>query len=136
MATFTHPEPSIPISKREAATRDAAEFYARKRLEHRRGGDSHLAHRRRDSRTRNEAWHRARGGWAPRSITGNIDFLQVRNDAMHILGYQPDARTNKPIAQPAIYVLALTMRVPALKLFDIKCAWFSKVFPRTLFATR
>jgi len=42
---------------------------------------------------------------------------------VHILDYKPDARTNKPIAQLAIYALALTRRVPGLKLFDIKCAW-------------
>jgi ATP-dependent exoDNAse (exonuclease V) beta subunit len=33
------------------------------------------------------------------TITGHIDFLQVRNGAVHILDYKPDARTNKPIAQ-------------------------------------
>jgi len=80
-------------------------------------------------------------GGAPRSITGHLDFLQVRNDAVHILDYKPDARTNKPIAQLAIYALALTIRVPGLKLFDIKCAWFNEeeyneFFPRTLFAKR
>lgn len=79
-----------------------------------------------------------RVGAAPRSITGHIDFLQVRNGAVHILDYKPDARTNKPIAQLAIYALALTRLVPGLKLFDIKCAWFneeeySEFFPRTLF---
>lgn len=56
-----------------------------------------------------------------------------------ILDYKPDARTNKPIAQLAIYALALTRLVPGLKLFDIKCAWFNEeeyceFFPRTLFA--
>ena len=80
-------------------------------------------------------------GSTPRSITGHIDFLQVRNDAVHILDYKPDARTNKPIAQLAIYALALTIRVPGLTLFDIKCAWFNEdeyneFFPRTLFAKR
>ena len=78
-------------------------------------------------------------GTAERAITGHIDFLQVRNGAVHILDYKPDARTNKPIAQLAIYALALTRRVPDLKLFDIKCAWFNEheyceFFPRTLFA--
>ena len=73
----------------------------------------------------------------PRAITGHIDFLQVRNGAVHILDYKPDARTNKPIAQLAIYALALTRLVPGLKLFDIKCAWFNEeeyleFFPRTL----
>jgi hypothetical protein len=57
-----------------------------------------------------------------------------------ILDYKPDARTNKPIAQVTIYALALTRRVPGLKLFDIKCAWFNEqhyceLFPRTLLAT-
>ena len=78
-------------------------------------------------------------GAAPRAITGHIDFLQVRNGCVHILDYKPDARTNKPIAQLAIYALALTRLVPGLKLFDIKCAWFNEheyceFFPRTLFA--
>jgi ATP-dependent exoDNAse (exonuclease V) beta subunit len=75
---------------------------------------------------------------ADRSITGHIDFLQVRNGCVHVLDYKPDARTNRPIAQLAIYALALTRRVPGLKLFDIKCAWFNEedyceIFPRTLF---
>jgi len=76
---------------------------------------------------------------AERTITGHMDFLQVRNGAVHILDYKPDARTNKPIAQLAIYALALTRLVLGLKLFDIKCAWFNgdeycEFFPRTLFA--
>ena len=80
-----------------------------------------------------------RQGDEPRVITGHIDFLQVRNGAVHILDYKPDARTNKPIAQLAIYALALTRLVRGLKLFDIKCAWFNEqeyceIFPRTLFA--
>src|SRR5258705_5572529 len=80
-----------------------------------------------------------RVGAAERSITGHIDFLQVRNGAVHILDYKPDARTNKPISQLAIYALALTRLLPGLKLFDIKCAWFNEeeyleFFPRTLFS--
>jgi transposase-like protein len=80
-----------------------------------------------------------RVGAAERSITGHIDFLQVRNGAVHILDYKPDARTNEPIAQLAICALALTRLVPGLKLFDIKCAWFNEqeyceFFPRTLFS--
>jgi ATP-dependent exoDNAse (exonuclease V) beta subunit len=76
-------------------------------------------------------------GAAERTITGHIDFLQVRNGAVHILDYKPDARTNKPVGQLAIYALALTCLVPGLK-FDIKCAWFNEeeyceFFPRTLF---
>ena len=76
-----------------------------------------------------------RTGNQPRVITGHIDFLQIRNGAVHILDYKPDAHTNKPIAQLTIYALALTRLVPGLKLFDIKCAWFNEheyceFFPR------
>jgi ATP-dependent exoDNAse (exonuclease V) beta subunit len=79
-----------------------------------------------------------RVGAAECLITGHIDFLQIRNGAVHILDYKPDARTNKPIAQLAIYALALTRLIPGPKLFDIKCAWFNEdeyceFFPRTLF---
>jgi ATP-dependent exoDNAse (exonuclease V) beta subunit len=73
---------------------------------------------------------------AESSITGHIDFLQVRNGAVHILDYKPDARTNKPIAQLTIYALALS-HLTGIKLLDIKCAWFNEneyceFFPRTL----
>jgi transposase-like protein len=79
-------------------------------------------------------------GSKTRVLTGHIDFLQVRNGAVHILDYKPDARTNKPIAQLTIYALALTRLVPGLKLFDIKCAWFNEreyceFFPRALLAS-
>ena len=82
-----------------------------------------------------------RTGEIERAITGHIDFLQIRNACVHVLDYKPDARTNRPIAQLAIYALALTRRVPGLKLFDIKCAWFNEeeyceIFPRTLFSQR
>ena len=78
-------------------------------------------------------------GSVAESITGHIDFLQVRNGTVHILDYKPDARTNRPIAQLTVYALALTRLVPGLKLFDIKCAWFNEeeyceFFPRTLLA--
>jgi transposase-like protein len=83
---------------------------------------------------------RPSGPHRPRHVTGHIDFLQVRNGALHILDYKPGARTDKPIAQLAIYALALTKRVPGLRLFDIKCAWFDEryyceFFPRTLLAS-
>lgn len=76
-------------------------------------------------------------GHKPRHLTGHIDFLQIRNGALHILDYKPDARTNRPIAQLTIYALALTYLVPGLRLFDIKCAWFNErcyneFFPRKL----
>ena len=77
-------------------------------------------------------------GASRRVLTGHIDFLQVRNGAVHILDYKPDARTNKPIAQLTLYALALT-RLAGLRLFDIKCAWFNEeqyceFFPRSLLA--
>jgi hypothetical protein len=60
---------------------------------------------------------------------------------VHILDYKPDAQTNKPLAQLAIYALALTRLIPGLKLFDIKCVWFNEVeyceiLPRTLFVNQ
>ena len=82
-----------------------------------------------------------RDGNKPRVITGHIDFLQVRNGTVHVQDYKPDARTNKPIAQLALYALALTRLVPGLRLFDIKCAWFNEqeyceFFPRLLFTNQ
>jgi DNA-directed RNA polymerase subunit RPC12/RpoP len=77
---------------------------------------------------------------AESSITGHIDFVQVRNGAVHILDYKPDARTNKPIAQLTVYALALS-RLTGIKLFDIKCAWFNEneyceFFPRAVLPHR
>jgi ATP-dependent exoDNAse (exonuclease V) beta subunit len=71
-------------------------------------------------------------------ITGHIDFLQVRNGAVHILDYKPDARSNRPIAQLTIYAIALS-HLAGLRLFDIKCAWFNEdeyceFFPRKILA--
>jgi hypothetical protein len=62
----------------------------------------------------------------------------VRNGAVHILDYKPDARTNHPLAQLTVYALALA-KLAGLRLFDIKCAWFNEdeyceFFPRTLLA--
>ena len=79
---------------------------------------------------------RLHDGDGPQTLTGHIDFIQVRNGAVHILDYKPDARTNKPIAQLTLYALALT-RLAGLRLFDIKCAWFNEeqyceFFPRAL----
>jgi transposase-like protein len=73
--------------------------------------------------------HRARPalGHKPRFITGHIDFLQVRNGAIHLLDYKPDARTDKPIAQLVAYALSLTRLVPGLTLSDIRCAWFNDI---------
>ena len=75
---------------------------------------------------------------AERTITGHIDFLQVRNGAVHLLDYKPDAATNKPFAQLTIYALALS-HLTDIPLFDFKCAWFNEhqyceFFPRTILA--
>jgi hypothetical protein len=43
----------------------------------------------------------------------------VRNGAVHILDYKPDARTNKPFAQLTIYALALIRLVPGLRPIDM-----------------
>ena len=73
-----------------------------------------------------------------RILTGHIDFVQVRNGAVYILDYKPDATTNKPFAQLTIYALALS-HLTSIPLFDFKCAWFNEeqyceFFPRTLLA--
>ena len=57
------------------------------------------------------------------AVTGHIDFLQIRNGAIHVLDYKPGARHEKPIAQLMVYALALSMRT-GLSLFDFVCAWF------------
>jgi ATP-dependent exoDNAse (exonuclease V) beta subunit len=73
-----------------------------------------------------------------RILTGHIDFVQVRNGAIYILDYKPDATTNKPFAQLTIYALALS-HLTGIALFDFKCAWFNEeqyceFFPRTILA--
>ncbi len=79
-----------------------------------------------------------KGPGSERTITGHIDFLQIRNGAIHILDYKPDATTNKPFAQLTIYALALS-HLTGIPLFDFKCAWFNEhqyceFFPRTILA--
>jgi DNA-directed RNA polymerase subunit RPC12/RpoP len=77
-----------------------------------------------------------------RSITGHIDFLQIRNGAIHILDYKPDASTGKPFAQLTLYALALALsHLTGIPLFDFKCAWFNErqyceFFPRTVLARK
>ena len=61
----------------------------------------------------------------PRSITGHIDFLRIRNGAIHILDYKPDATTGKPFAALTLYALALS-HLTGIPLFDFKCAWFDE----------
>jgi hypothetical protein len=75
-----------------------------------------------------------------RSITGHIDLLQIRNGAIHILDYKPDATTGKPFAQLTLYALALS-HLTGIPLFDFKCAWFNErqyceFFPRTILARK
>jgi transposase-like protein len=77
-------------------------------------------------------------GSGERILTGHIDFVQVRNGAIYILDYKPDATTNKPFAQLTIYALALS-HLTGIPLFDFKCAWFNEeqyceFFPRTILA--
>ncbi len=50
----------------------------------------------------------------------------LSNGAIYVLDYKPEARTNKPIAQLAIYAVALTRLVPGLTLSDIRCARFNE----------
>ena len=61
-------------------------------------------------------------------ITGHIDILQLRNGAVHILDYKPNAAKGKmgaTISQLTLYALALS-RLTGLRLYDFKCAWFDE----------
>lgn len=64
-------------------------------------------------------------GAAGESITGHIDFLQVRNGTVHILDYKPDTRT-----QP-IYVLALP-KLASVRLFDTRKRYLAPLLKRTI----
>ena len=60
------------------------------------------------------------------SITGHIDFLQIRNEHTHILDYKPDARKETHAhVQLTIYALALARRT-SLPLKFFKCGWFDE----------
>jgi hypothetical protein len=59
-------------------------------------------------------------------ITGHIDFLQIRNNYIHILDYKPEAKKEKHAhVQLTIYALALARRTN-LPLKAFKCAWFDE----------
>lgn len=60
-----------------------------------------------------------------KTITGHIDFIQVRNKSIHILDYKPEAHKARPVAQLTFYALALS-RLTGLRLFEFKCAWFDE----------
>lgn len=57
------------------------------------------------------------------TITGHIDFLQIRNGAIHIVDYKPGSKSEKPIPQLMTYALALSRRI-GLRLYDFVCSWF------------
>jgi len=59
------------------------------------------------------------------TITGHIDIVQLRNGAVHILDYKPNAAKQKPVEQLTLYALALS-RLTGLRLFHMKCAWFDE----------
>ena len=59
------------------------------------------------------------------TVTGHVDLPQVGNGAIHILDYQPDARTNRPVEQLTLYALALCSAT-GFRLYDFKCAWFNE----------
>jgi len=58
-------------------------------------------------------------------LCGHIDILQVRNGAIHILDYKPEAKKEKPIEQLTLYAIALS-RLTGLRLYEFKCAWFDE----------
>lgn len=61
-------------------------------------------------------------------LTGHIDILQIRNGAVHILDYKPNAAKGKEadtVNQLTLYALALS-RLTGLRVYDFKCAWFDE----------
>lgn len=58
-----------------------------------------------------------------RYLTGHIDLIQVRNGAVHILDYKPNAKKENAVTQLMIYALALS-RLTGLRLYEFRCAWF------------
>lgn len=56
-------------------------------------------------------------------MTGHIDLIQVRNGAIHILDYKPNAKKENAVSQLIVYALALS-RLTGLRLYDFRCAWF------------
>ena len=58
-------------------------------------------------------------------LTGHIDILQIRNGAIHILDYKPDAEKERPIEQLTLYAIALS-RLTGLRLYEFKCGWFDQ----------
>jgi ATP-dependent exoDNAse (exonuclease V) beta subunit len=58
-------------------------------------------------------------------ITGHIDFIQIRNNQIHILDYKPEADKAKPMQQLTFYALALSSRL-RLPVKQFKCAWFDE----------
>ncbi|MBI4224986.1 MAG: PD-(D/E)XK nuclease family protein [Candidatus Sungbacteria bacterium] len=56
-------------------------------------------------------------------LTGHIDMVQVRNGAIHILDYKPNAKKENAVTQLMIYALALS-RLTGLRLYEFRCAWF------------
>lgn len=61
----------------------------------------------------------------PKVLAGHIDLIQVRNGAVHILDYKPNAAKERPIEQLTWYALALS-RLTGLRVFCFKCAWFDE----------
>ena len=79
--------------------------------------------------TKDIEYYRARGfqlNFDAHTITGHLDFLQIRNGHLHVLDYKPEARKEKHAhAQLTIYALALARRI-GLPLKAFKCAWFDE----------
>jgi transposase-like protein len=62
----------------------------------------------------------------PKTLTGHIDILQVRNNRMHILDYKPEAQSDKQaVEQLTLYALALGNRtkIPPRKMI---CGYFDE----------
>jgi ATP-dependent exoDNAse (exonuclease V) beta subunit len=69
---------------------------------------------------------RTEGISIPKTLTGHIDILQVRNNRIQVLDYKPDAEHDKKAPQQLnLYALALSKRAQ-IPLKSINCAYFDE----------
>ena len=69
------------------------------------------------------------------TLTGHIDILQIRNGKIHIVGYKPGAKREKPIVQLMVYGICIGTVTPnwvttvRLRVFLVRRAPLLRIFP-------
>ena len=60
-----------------------------------------------------------------KTITGHIDFVQLKFGSIYLLDYKPDADKSNAISQLFVYAVALSVRT-GIWLRNFRCAWFDE----------